>query len=492
MTNDSRIILTGEVLPGHRAEEVVVALAKRLKTTEEKAAGLLAGRETVVKRNVPAAEVERYLRALSGAGAGVRHEPMPAASAPPAGVTPVGMSVPAAAPKPPPPPVSAAEPLSLVPPAPAIEMECPQCGHAQPKRTLCLKCGCDMPRVLAAQTQAKEAPVPAVESSVWTSPRARLEDMEEVEFTPPIFGLSLSGRIGRLRYLAYVWPLIAAIIVGFFLGIFMMTRHPVLGFAIMLPLMLAAFWMSIRYMALRLHDVNRSSKWILAVIVLSAAVGALQSPGLATVYSVLSWIGMLALMAWPGSPEHNDYGWPCGPNTFWVKVGAAIFIVLQVVGLIWLMKSGEPIIPGIAAARGSSGVKAPATAEPAYAEIRIERDVSGRQIEMAYFVRMDGESDCETQAVKIRDRMLRNCDSCVPKTLQCKAELAPRYALLFDNVASSTTYISLARGGPAEREGRLVFWGISVAEADMVCDSLVGQLQKGQTGRVQCIRARGG
>lgn len=493
------IILTGDALPGHQLEEVVVTLAKLLKTTEEKAAGLLSGRETVVKRNVSAGDVERYITALGQAGVGVRYEPL---QAPPA--TTVSESNPAAVEqdaesgRPVPPAVPPIPAPVLAPAAPVRELAieetviCPQCGHSQPKRTLCLNCSCDMPRMRAAKEQVQEK-AKVDESAYWASPRARVEDVEHGEMTPPVFAMSTAGRLGRLRYLAFTWPLLAFAAIGGILAAIVMPRHPVLGGILLVPSIIVAGWMAIRLLVLRLHDVNRSGKWVLAFVLLSGAAGVMQSPALLIACSVVVWLATLAIMVWPGTDGENDYGSPCGPNTTWVKVGAGIFIAFQLLGLAGyasMMRSGKLDLSDAMGSHGAASHNAMKTTDPVYAEIRIERDVSGRQIEMAYFGKMDNESDCQEQASRFSNRMLANCEGCVAKTSECKTQLSPRYAMLFDDTPTSTTYLSMAKGSPSEREWRLVFWGLSVNESDMICDAVSNNMRKFQKGAVQCVRAK--
>ncbi|MCL2076551.1 MAG: hypothetical protein FWH15_09000 [Betaproteobacteria bacterium] len=127
---------------------------------------------------------------------------------------------------------------------------------------------------------------------------------------------------------------------------------------------------------------------------------------------------------------------------------------------------------------------------PVYVETRITQDIQGRSIEMAFFGKAVDERDCMQRSKNMLEN-LQKSDSAgrwVLKSSECKSELSPRYAKLFDNEPTFVTYISIARGNRYEREGRLIFWGVSVEESDMICD-LAPKLRSDFQGVMTCIRA---
>ena len=346
------VILTGEVLPGRSRDEVVGALATLLKTTESHALALLSRGETVVKRDVPAGDAGRYIQALGKAGACARFEPTPAASAPPlAVVKPAAVPVregPSGVEN------AAADGLALAPAwsspasgeAAAEEtMSCPDCGFVQTPRTLCRNCGCHMARAGAAR-EAKRAEAATARSPYALGESApRLRDAaDEDTATPPAFGMSTVGRLGRLRYLAYSWPIFAVVVAIGIVAAVVVPKHAMLGAIVLIPGFVVAFWMSIRVLVLRMHDVNISGKWLWAMLAFPFVAGLLRMPGLAPVFVGLFWLGVLVLIAWPGTDGENNYGPPCEPNTTPVRVGAVIFIVFQILGIagnIGMMRSGK-------------------------------------------------------------------------------------------------------------------------------------------------------
>ncbi len=184
--------------------------------------------------------------------------------------------------------------------------------------------------------------------------------------TPGAISLSMNGRIGRLRYLAYSWPLI--VLSG--LGMVAAVIHNKLAIMLMIPVGVLWFWVSLRLMALRLHDVNRSAKWVLALVLLPGAGFAAGGPQIGTICAAIFWILALLLIVLPGSESDNDYGPPPGPNTTLVNVGGGIFLFFMALGVVGnikymkYMRSGKlnPLLSraqGAADEQPGSGVQSP-------------------------------------------------------------------------------------------------------------------------------------
>ena len=137
-----------------------------------------------------------------------------------------------------------------------------------------------------------------------------------------------------------------------------------------------------------------------------------------------------------------------------------------------------------------------AIANPVYAEAHVQFDVEGRSSEGVMYIQTTDQTDCQKQS-RMAERSIKEgqasiCPtSCKLQQIECKNELAPRYAKLFDNKPASVTYVSYARGNRSERELRLIYWGVTVDESDRLC-SVVPDLQKGRKGLVTCVRARQG
>lgn len=324
MSDTVKIILTGKIRSGFERAEVVATLAKMLKLSDGEADAMLTGQDTVLKRDVPSAIAARHVQILREIGLKVRVEPMQsAAQAEPA--LPAMESNPNPAPpedSPPAPSRPSAMHLELVPitapEPPADSAPHPYSGS-----------GSISASEPSGPSYTGRSSLPANASVVTTD-------------TPPMLGWSLVGRIGRLRYLVYGW---LGIFLVAFAGALLLTLA---GFSIRkfsaapgglwllgaVVLGLAVLWLSIRVTVLRLHDVNLSGKWMLAIWILPAFIaGIIRSPALMTAAAILSWLAFFALLLWPGSSGENDYGDPPGANTLPIYMGTLLVVLLAVISI---------------------------------------------------------------------------------------------------------------------------------------------------------------
>jgi hypothetical protein len=132
-------------------------------------------------------------------------------------------------------------------------------------------------------------------------------------------------------------------------------------------------------------------------------------------------------------------------------------------------------------------------AHPVYAEVHIGLDIKSRSLELVLFAKTLDQAECQKYSQETLEKLfVRQASSDVGKwqvqSTECKTELAPRFARLFDNEPTFSTYLSMARGERHEREIRIINWGLSAEESDKVCDGLA-KLQSGHKGTVKCIRA---
>ena len=141
-------------------------------------------------------------------------------------------------------------------------------------------------------------------------------DKTSQEHYAPLDPLGFSGRIGRLRLLA--WSMIISIIamITSLLVLLAVKVSPTLGITCGATLTLAYFIISLRISAQRLHDINWSA-WMLLLHLVPVA------------NLVLS----LMMLLMPGTPGPNKYGPPPPPNSRAVNVLAAITIFLIGLGI---------------------------------------------------------------------------------------------------------------------------------------------------------------
>ncbi|WP_255992102.1 DUF805 domain-containing protein [Chitinolyticbacter albus] len=350
MSETVRLVLTGEVLSGHERDGVRDNLAALLKLDAERSARLLDTAPTVIKQQLPLAHVDTYLALLAKAGAGVRvehpdgrpwqaptgerafpsllddiqarpiHPPTVTLRVPPQVAAPVAAV--AAPPE---------RELGLVEESLPETIKCPSCALEQPKRTLCTGCGTDMPRMLAAQNQAK---IEARQAQQMAGPRsvsslrpdaAALMDIVE---TPKLFGVGLGGRLGRMRYLAYGVLLILAIFPITLL--FSLALVFLKGFWVVFGM--AWVWLFVRLAVFRLHDVNQSGWWAVGGVVVSMLISLIDARLGAMAWGLVT-LGSLALCFWPGSPGDNRYGPPAEPPTTLINVLAVIGLLLSLLSI---------------------------------------------------------------------------------------------------------------------------------------------------------------
>ena len=215
------------------------------------------------------------------------------------------------------------------------EIVCPKCQH---KRTAgdhgpdwqCPSCG-------IAYNKAT-APSATVTIKVTSGPGAdRRQDINDDRWetaTPSAIAFSLKGRIGRLRYLAFAWPTIVLSSLLGMLAVYTDPLHKALSMVLVVVVGVLWLWMPLRLMALRVHDLNQSAKWLLALMLLPGLALAIHKPQLAVVFSGFFWVAALLLIVLPGSEGDNDYGPPPGPNTALVTVGAVLFLALIALGVV--------------------------------------------------------------------------------------------------------------------------------------------------------------
>ena len=130
----------------------------------------------------------------------------------------------------------------------------------------------------------------------------------------PLDPLGFSGRIGRMRLLA--WSMVLTLItwVAVLPVALALKVSYTLGFTCALALILAYLITLVRISAQRLHDLNWSA-WLLLLHLVPVAT------------FILSTIMVLT----PGTPGPNQYGPPPPPNSTAVKVLSALWLLVPVV-----------------------------------------------------------------------------------------------------------------------------------------------------------------
>ena len=257
--------------------------------------------------------------------------------------------------------------LGLQPEALSLQAQaiiCPKCRHQrtaadQGPAWQCPNCGIAYNKATA---QADDAVVHKVIRTSGARGKQEIDRGEWETSTPGVISLSLTGRVGRLRYMAYTWPIMALSMLGVAAAVLGPLHKQSPNIPLMILVGVLWFWLWLRLMALRLHDVNRSAKWLLGLwllpAVLAAAGGGQQ---MIAIGGGLFWIVALLLNVLPGTDGDNDYGPQPGSNTFLVNVGAVLFIAFTALAVVANIKYMQYIRSG--KVHTSSLSSAPGTAQ---------------------------------------------------------------------------------------------------------------------------------
>jgi uncharacterized membrane protein YhaH (DUF805 family) len=148
-------------------------------------------------------------------------------------------------------------------------------------------------------------------SNPYSPPRAAVGDVEAVQEHQEIRMWSASGRVGRLRYLAYSTG--ASLLAGFFAGLVVPVLGQSLGMVVLLLVYVVAIVFSVLVSIQRSHDMNWNGWTVLLTIIPLVA---------------LIWVFKR------GSEGTNNYGAPPPPNTLGVKILGLLLPILFLVGIV--------------------------------------------------------------------------------------------------------------------------------------------------------------
>ncbi len=139
----------------------------------------------------------------------------------------------------------------------------------------------------------------------YETPKAAVTDTTQHFQAVNVF--SVSGRIGRARYIAY--SLGITFLLGIIAGVLAAAVHPLLAFVVYLGILVVAFMLTIQ----RCHDFNTTG-WL----------------------SLLALVPLANLIFWiiPGTDGPNRFGAPTPPNSVVVLIGAWLVPVVFVGGVL--------------------------------------------------------------------------------------------------------------------------------------------------------------
>lgn len=294
-----KIVFTGELMPEAALDTVKDNLARLFKSDRHRIEALFSGAAVALKRDLAESEADKYLSALQQAGARVRKEPEASANL---SLVDTGEQRPAATDAPP----------------GSDSMSCPKCGHEQAKASECTACGIIIDKYLARQAQQAAMTAPAntsLDASPYSTPKAQVAELQ------PEFGelrvFSVTGRIGRVRYLGWSMAMaFAAMGVGL-LAALGSAISPAIGIVLVIALAIGAIVVGVQIGVQRLHDIGWSG-WLL----------------LLNLVPVVGGVFSLIMLLVPGTTAANRYGPPPPPNSTGVKLLAWSWLAVFVLGIL--------------------------------------------------------------------------------------------------------------------------------------------------------------
>jgi len=316
-----KIVFKGELIADAGLDEVKDQLAKLFKSDHTKINALFDGGPIALKRDLSSEEADKYLAALQRTGAKVYKEADLAAS----------LSLVATDDHDGPATIAAA-------PVDSSHMDCPKCAHHQVKAAICEACGIVIDKFIARQAEhAESAPVTPPAAAAVSAPAAASPPLSATPYAPPtanvaetlpefaelkLFGVE--GRIGRLRYLA--WSLAMTFVAMIFAGIGGLAAYglgsdssllAIVGGLVAAVAFIAMIVVGIQIGVKRLHDIGWSG-WLLLVNLV---------PVIGSVFSII-------MLVVPGSTGVNRFGPPAPPNSRGVKILAALWLLVPVLGIL--------------------------------------------------------------------------------------------------------------------------------------------------------------
>lgn len=133
--------------------------------------------------------------------------------------------------------------------------------------------------------------------------------------------------------------------------------------------------------------------------------------------------------------------------------------------------------------------------EPVFAEFNTRMMMQGRLIELFMYVKSASAAECERMLATLeKDFTAEAARVGLPPRInasRCTEELGQSQLDLFENRPTSVTYLSLPRVRRADREVRLILWGLPAAASDENCNRVLRSpsrlIERRDNGR--CIRS---
>jgi uncharacterized membrane protein YhaH (DUF805 family) len=145
----------------------------------------------------------------------------------------------------------------------------------------------------------------------YAAPRAAVSDVEDAQEFQEVRMWSTKGRLGRLRYLAYMTG--AYLVAGALVGITIAALGETAGGLVTILAYIVAAVFIILVSIQRSHDMNWSGWTILL--------------------QIIPLVGFIWIFK-PGTQGSNDYGSPPPPNTTGVKILGLLLPIIAIIGIV--------------------------------------------------------------------------------------------------------------------------------------------------------------
>lgn len=126
--------------------------------------------------------------------------------------------------------------------------------------------------------------------------------------------------------------------------------------------------------------------------------------------------------------------------------------------------------------------------DPVFARMSVELRAEGREVEGIVIGKMRSQQDCEDRLdVELRD-LFAQCPNCEVGSVACADDIASRELSYFDQTPTHLTYLHGAPGNPDEREFAMIYWGLTVQEARLMCSIMENMMSREYAGTLSCIQ----
>jgi hypothetical protein len=149
---------------------------------------------------------------------------------------------------------------------------------------------------------------------------------------------------------------------------------------------------------------------------------------------------------------------------------------------------------GVNGDTSGQGGDARAIPNPVYAEVRLHAEIHDRTFNAVLLAKTFDQADCIRGSADVVDRMTQHQDPNSPLQWQlmsseCGSTLESRNLRLFDNKPTFVNYLSVAPNDASQREVRLIIWGVTADEGNLICDDGSRLQEKWKGATVTCIHA---